>query len=124
MYGYLTNIESDTLNNVYYRHVLYTTPNKHQQLVIMSLQPEEEIGIEVHLKNTQFIRIESGEGVLQIEDEYFYIKEGSAFIIPSGTYHNVINDSKDAPLKLYTIYTPANHPDGLIQKNKPLDEHD
>ena len=116
MIGYKGNIEEETLNNTYFRHVLYTGP--HSQLVLMCLAPSEEIGDEVHVDNDQFFRFESGEGKVVIAGVEYAVKDGDAVVVPAGTQHNIINMSKDAPLKLYTIYSPAHHPDGTIHKTK------
>lgn len=115
MTGYISNIEQLTSGNTYFRKVLYT--GKHAQLVLMCLQAHEEIGIEVHNDVDQFFRVESGEGKVVMNGEEFVFKDGYAFIVPAGTTHNVINTG-DGLLKLYTIYSPANHPDGTIHKTK------
>jgi mannose-6-phosphate isomerase-like protein (cupin superfamily) len=114
---YIGPIEKQTLKNEYFRQVLYT--GKYAQLVVMSLQPGEEIGNEVHPKVDQFFRIEQGEAIFIFEgSEKHVAKDGDAVIVPAGTYHNVINSSKDAKLKLYTLYSPPNHPDKTIHKTK------
>lgn len=111
------NIEELTLQNPYFRQVLYTGPNS--QLVVMSLKPGEEIGAEVHPDVDQFFRIEAGEGKVVVgEGEEHSVKSGDAIVIPAGTKHNVINTSASEDLKLYTIYTPPQHPDGTIHKTK------
>jgi mannose-6-phosphate isomerase-like protein (cupin superfamily) len=117
MAGYFGAIEKDTLRNVFFRHVLYT--GKYAQLVVMCLQPGEEIGNEVHDHVDQFFRVEQGEAkfVLNGKEEHL-VKENEAGIVPAGTYHNVINTSTTKQLKLYTIYSPPNHPDGTIHKTK------
>jgi mannose-6-phosphate isomerase-like protein (cupin superfamily) len=114
---YVGPIEKQTLNNTYFRQVLFTAP--HSQLVVMCLQPGEEIGDEVHPNVDQFFRIERGEAefILGEKDEY-PVHEGDAVVVPAGTYHNVVNTSKTALLKLYTIYSPPNHPDGTMHKTK------
>jgi mannose-6-phosphate isomerase-like protein (cupin superfamily) len=125
MTGYKTNIEKKTLENTYFRQVLYTAKN--MQLVVMALQPSEDIGVEVHPKVDQFFRIEEGEANVVMNGISQDVKAGDVFIVPQGTEHNVINASKTAMLKLYTIYTPPNHPDGKIHKTKKdamADEHD
>jgi mannose-6-phosphate isomerase-like protein (cupin superfamily) len=117
MTGFFGSIEEQTLNNSYFRHVLFT--GKHLQLVLMCLQPGEEIGNEVHKNVDQFFRIEDGEAKFILND--VEIHPASAFdavIVPAGTYHNVVNISKTKQLKLYTLYSPPNHPDGTIQKTK------
>lgn len=116
MAGYKGNIEELTLNNSYFRQVLFTAP--HSQLVLMSLTPSQEIGMEVHPENDQFFRFESGEGKVVIAGEEFSVKGGDAAIVPAGSQHNVINTSAEKELKLYTIYSPAHHPDGTVHKTK------
>lgn len=116
MAGFKTNIEQDTLNNTYFRRVLFTAT--HSQLVLMSLVPGEEIGMEVHANVDQFFRFEQGEGKVIIAGEEFLVKDGDAVIVPAGNEHNVINTSSDQALKLYTIYSPPNHPDGTIHQTK------
>jgi mannose-6-phosphate isomerase-like protein (cupin superfamily) len=125
MTGYKTNIEKKTLENTYFRQVLYTAKN--MQLVVMALQPIEDIGVEVHPKVDQFFRVEEGEANVVMNGVSQDVKAGDVFIVPQGTEHNVINTSKTAMLKLYTIYTPPNHPDGKIHKTKKdamADEND
>jgi mannose-6-phosphate isomerase-like protein (cupin superfamily) len=117
MTGYVGQIEKLTLNNKYFRQVLFT--GKYAQLVVMCLQPGEEIGDEVHPKVDQFFRIEQGEAKFIFnEKEEHLAKDGDAVIVPAGTYHNVINTSKKKQLKLYTVYSPPNHPNGTIHKTK------
>lgn len=118
MTGYFGNIEKLTLENKYFRKVLYT--GKHAQLVLMCLQGGEEIGNEVHENVDQFFRIEHGEAkfVLNNGAEEHVAHDGDAVIVPAGTYHNVINTSKTEPLQLYTVYSPPNHPDGTVHKTK------
>ncbi len=115
--GYFGSIEKETLKNKYFRRVLYT--GKHAQLVVMNLKPGEEIGNEVHENVDQFFRIEKGKlkFVLNNGTETHQAREGDAVIVPAGTWHNVINKSK-VKSKLYTIYSPPNHPDGTIHKTK------
>jgi len=114
MTGFITNIEEKTLANSNFRQVLYTAP--HSQLVVMSLAPKEDIGVEVHANVDQFFRIEAGSGKVVMNGEESPIKDGSAIIVPAGTKHNVIAGEKG--LKFYTIYTPPNHPDGKVHKTK------
>ena len=114
--GYKGNLEKDTIANTYFRHVIYTGP--HSQLVLMSLKPGEEIGMEVHPDNDQFLRFEEGEWEAIISDEKFSGGPGDCVIVPAGSYHNIINASNEKELKLYTIYSPAHHPDGTIHKTK------
>ena len=116
MTGYHTDIEKKSLENDYFREVLFTGP--HSQLVVMSLNPGEEIGQERHPATDQFIRVESGEGKAVIDGQEFALADGSALVIPAGTEHNVINTSASEALKLYTVYTPPEHPDGTIHKTK------
>ena len=117
MPGYVGPIEKQTLENAYFRQVLFT--GKHTQLVVMSLQPGEEIGKEMHPNVDQFFRIEQGEArfVLSEKEEHL-VRDGDAVVVPAGTYHNVLNSSKMTPLRLYTIYSPPNHPDGTVHKTK------
>jgi len=117
MTGFFGPIEQQTLKNGYFRQVLFT--GKHCQLVVMCLQPGEEIGNEVHADVDQFFRIEAGEAkfVLNGTEEHS-VHENEAAIVPAGTYHNVINTSKEKPLKVYTVYSPPNHPDGTVHKTK------
>jgi mannose-6-phosphate isomerase-like protein (cupin superfamily) len=117
MAGYVGHIEKMTLDNNYFREVLYT--GKHAQLVVMCLQSGEEIGNEVHQNVDQFFRIEKGEATFVFNGtEKHSVKDGDAVIVPAGTYHNVINVSKNKKLKLYTVYSPPNHPDKTIHKTK------
>jgi mannose-6-phosphate isomerase-like protein (cupin superfamily) len=117
MAGYVGHIEKLTEKNKYFRQVLYT--GNYAQLVVMCLQPGEEIGNEVHKAVDQFFRIEEGEAkfVFNGTEEHKALA-GDAVIVPAGTFHNVINTSSKEPLKLYTIYSPPNHPDGTIHKTK------
>lgn len=117
MASYVGPIEKQTLKNEYFRQVLHT--GKYTQLVVMSLQPGEEIGNEVHSTVDQFFRIEQGEATFIFEGkEKQVVKDGDAVIVPAGTYHNVINTSKDTKLKLYTLYSPPNHPDKTVHRTK------
>jgi mannose-6-phosphate isomerase-like protein (cupin superfamily) len=121
--AFVDDIENLTLKNSHYRNVLYTSRDKNMQLVLMSLKPKEEIGEEVHQNTNQFFRIEKGKGKVVYNDgKEREIKEDDAIIIPAGMKHNIINTG-DEPLKLYTIYTPAQHEDGLKQKDKPKENH-
>ncbi len=115
--GYVGALEEQALKNTYFRQVLFTST--HAQLVLMCLQPGEEIGDEVHPNVDQFFRIERGEArfVLDEKDERL-VHDGDAVVVPAGTYHNVINPSTTTPVKLYTIYSPPNHPDGTVHKTK------
>ncbi len=116
MTGYVGKIEELTLNNAYFRQVLFTAP--HSQLVLMSLKPGEEIGSEVHPNVDQFFRFEKGQGKVVLNGEESVVSDGFAVVVPAGTEHNVINTSQTEELKLYTIYSPPNHPDGTIHKTK------
>lgn len=116
MKGYKDNIEKISKENNYFRQVLFT--GQHQQLVVMSLLPNEEIGMEVHEITDQFFRIEKGEGKIIADGEETIIKEGDAVVITAGTQHNIINTSPTESLKLYTIYSPPHHKDKIIHKTK------
>lgn len=120
--GIVVNIEKESLKNKNYRKVLYTSPENRSQLVLMSLKPLEEIGLETHQTNDQFIRIEKGNGLLQLDQDFHELEDGSAFVVPAGTLHNVINISDKHPLKLYTLYTPSVHVDHLVQRQKPQND--
>jgi mannose-6-phosphate isomerase-like protein (cupin superfamily) len=114
MSGYHGSIENLTLQNSYFRQVLYT--GKYTQLVLMNLKPKEEIGMEVHETVDQFFRFEAGQGKVVIDQTEYQVKDGDAVIVPAGSRHNVINLSVNKDLKLYTLYSPPNHPDGTIHK--------
>ena len=116
MHGFKSNIEKDTLENGNFRKVLYT--GKHSQLVLMSLAPQEEIGMEVHPDNDQFFRFEAGEGQVVIDGHEYSVADGDAIVVPAGAEHNVVNISVSEPLKLYTIYSPAHHKDGVVRATK------
>jgi len=116
MKGFHSNIEKLTLDNENYRKVLYT--GRHSQLVLMCLQPKEEIGMEVHAGNDQFFRFEKGEGKCIIDGNEYAVKDGSAIVVPSGAKHNIINVSQTDSLKLYTIYSPAHHKDRIVRATK------
>lgn len=116
MSGYHTDIEKKTEQNEYFREVLFTGP--HSQLVVMALKPGEEIGLETHGDTDQFIRVEEGEGKAILDGQEYKLEDGSAVVIPAGAEHNVINTSSKKALKLYTLYTPPEHPDGTIHKTK------
>jgi len=116
MKGFNANIEKDTLENGNFRKVLYT--GKHSQLVLMSLKPNEEIGMEVHPDNDQFFRFEKGQGKCLIDGNEYDVTDGSAIVVPAGAQHNVINISETDELKLYTIYSPAHHKDGIVRATK------
>jgi mannose-6-phosphate isomerase-like protein (cupin superfamily) len=114
--GFNVNIEKETLENGNFRKVLYT--GKHSQLVLMSLRPNEEIGMEIHPDNDQFFRFEKGEGKCIIDGNEYALGDGSVIVVPSGAQHNIINTSKTDDLKLYTIYSPAHHKDGIVRATK------
>lgn len=115
MNGYAVNIEAETLGNDNFRKVLYTAG--HSQLVVMSIEPGDEIGEEVHHLD-QFIRIESGEALAQLDGEESMLEDDWAIVIPAGTRHNIINTSRTKKLKLYSIYSPPEHADGTVHKTK------
>ena len=115
MKGYIDDIEKATEDNTDYRRVLYT--GKHLQLVLMALQPGEEIGEEVHEGHDQFFRFEEGRGELVIDGQKHVVKGDFGVIVPAGARHNVINTG-DEPLKLYTLYGPPEHRDGVVQATK------
>ena len=116
MAGYVTNIEDKTLENDNFREVLYTAPGI--QLVLMTIGVGDEIGLETHDDVDQFIRVESGEGKAILGGREHVLEDGSAVVIPRGTEHNIVNVSKSEPLKLYSIYTPPEHPDGTVHRTK------
>lgn len=122
MKGFVGNIEKTTLENENFREVLYT--GKHSQLVLMNLKPNEEIGMETHTENDQFFRFEKGVGKVIIDGNESEVTDGSAVIVPSGAEHNVINVSDTEDLKLYTIYSPAHHQDGVVRVTKEEAETD
>ena len=119
MRGFITNIEKETLENTAYRKVLYT--GRYSQLVVMSVAPGEEIGMEVHGLD-QFIRIEQGRARVVLDGEEAELSDDDVVVIPAGTEHNVVNIG-DTPLKLYTIYSPPEHKDGVLQESK-ADEYE
>lgn len=116
MRGYCDNIEQLTLENSNFRKVLYT--GRHTQLVLMSLAPGEDIGLEIHAENDQFFRFESGQGRVVVDGNEYEVTDGSAVIVPAGAEHNVINTSDSENLKLYTLYSPAHHKDGIVRTTK------
>lgn len=121
MKGYIAHIEKLALENEYFRKVLYTAKNS--QLVIMSLKPGEDIGEEVH-ELDQFIRCEAGIGKAVLDGVTHEISDGFVVVVPSGARHNIINTSSDRPLKLYTLYSPPNHREGVIHQTKEQAEAD
>ena len=121
MKGYSQNIEKLSLENDHFRKVLYT--GKNCQLVLMCLKPKEEIGMEVHHDSDQFFRVEKGQGQCFIDGNEYIVADGSAIVVPAGKKHNIVN-SGSVPMKLYTIYTPPHHRDGVIHKTKSEAEQD
>lgn len=121
MKGYVQNIKEKALTNESFRQVLYTDPRL--QLVVMSLLPQEEIGVETHQLD-QFIRVEAGEGKVILDDEEYDINKGTAIVVPSGVQHNLINTATHKPMKLYTIYTPPDHQPGVVHATKADAEKD
>ena len=115
MQGFVADIEKLTVENTDFRRVLYT--GKYLQLVLMTLQPGEEIGSEVHEDHDQFFRVESGAGEVRIDGKATPIKDDDAVIVPAGARHNVVNTG-DKPLTLYTLYGPPEHRDGVVHKTK------
>lgn len=116
MKGFRENIEKSTVENKHFRKVLYT--GKNCQLVLMSLRPKEEIGLETHPDNDQFFRFEEGEGKCIIDGNEYAVEDGIAVIVPAGAKHNVINTSASTELKMYTLYSPPHHKDGILRKTK------
>jgi mannose-6-phosphate isomerase-like protein (cupin superfamily) len=115
-HGFYDNIEKHTLENTDFRRVLYT--GKASQLVLMCLQPKEEIGMETHEENDQFFRFESGTGKAIVGGDEYGINDGVSIIVPMGAKHNIINLSDTEPLKFYSIYSPAHHEDGTVHRTK------
>lgn len=116
MKGMHAHIEEETQANTHFRKVLYT--GKHSQLVLMCVKPREEIGMEIHPENDQFFRFEQGEGMCVIDGHEYPVRDGSAVMIPAGAKHNIINTSETDDLKMYTIYSPAHHKDGIVRATK------
>lgn len=116
MKGFNSNIEKDTSENNNFRKVLYS--GKHLQLVLMSLKVGEEIGEEIHHDNDQFFRFEGGIGKCIVDENEYSVKDGDALIVPAGAKHNIINSGKEKDLKMYTIYAPPHHKDGIIRATK------
>lgn len=119
---YTINIEEETLKNNNYRKVLYTS--NHQQLVVMSINPGEDIPKETHHDHDQFIRVESGKGELISNDSKTTLDDGDIVIIPAGTSHYVKNISANEILKLYTIYSPPEHPKNRLDNRQPKNKLD
>ncbi len=122
MKGFHGNIESESLENGNFRKVLYT--GRHCQLVLMSLKPGEEIGLEIHPDNDQFFRFEGGQGKSFIDGNEYDLHDGMALIVPAGSKHNIVNTSDSEDLKMYTIYSPAHHRDGILHETKEAAEAD
>ena len=120
MKGYVQNIESVSVKNENFRQVLYTAKNC--QLVVMALNPKEEIGMEVH-ELDQFFRVEEGIGEAILDGIHKIISAGFAVLVPAGTNHNIVNTGT-VPMKLYTLYSPPNHRDGVIHKTRAEAEKD
>lgn len=118
MTGYKVKLHDRTTRNKAYRRVLYTAPG--MQLVLMSLQPGEDIGWERHAHTSQFIRVEKGKARVYIGDSRYHLKEDDAVIIPAGQRHNVVNGSERAKLQLYTIYSKKEHKPDTVEIKKPL----
>lgn len=114
--GFVQNIEELTKGNSNFRKVLYT--GHHSQLVLMSLKPKEEIGVETHTDNDQFFRIDAGQGKVIIDGNEYEISDGFAIIVPAGAEHNLINTSETEDLKIYTIYSPAHHRLDVVHSTK------
>ena len=113
---YYANIEQDTISNQAYRSVQYT--DSRLQVVLMSLKPGEEIGLESHPYTSQFFRVEEGSGLAFIGGVYHILDSGTALVVPPGQDHNIINTSSTRNLHLYTIYSPPQHPSSTLQLNK------
>lgn len=115
MKGFIADIETLAEDNDDFRRVLYT--GKHLQLVLMTLQPDEDLGEETHLDHDQFFRFEKGKGEVWIDGQRTSVKHDKAVIVPAGAKHNVINTG-DKPLRFYTLYGPPDHRDGVVRKTK------
>ncbi len=116
MKGYKENIEKLTVENTNFRKVLYT--GKNLQLVLMSLKPGEDIGMEIHPDNDQFFRIDAGMGKAVIDGNEYELTDGDAVVVPAGAEHDIINVSADEDLKIYTIYGPSHHHDQIVRATK------
>lgn len=116
MAGYVIDIEKKTLENPHFREVLFTAPKL--QLVVMTLQPGEEIGLETHDDGDQFFRVEAGEGEALLDGERHPLRDGSIVVIPAGVEHNISNTSASEPLRVYTLYAPPEHPHGTLHHTK------
>lgn len=122
MKSYITNIENDTLNNENFRKVLFT--GKHSQLVVMTIEPGDDIGMEIHHDVDQFIRIEAGVAKTILDGEETVLGPDFAIVIPAGTEHNIINTSGTEKLRLYSVYSPREHADGTVHKTKEEAQND
>jgi len=123
MRGFNTSLEEAAIANTKFRKVLYTSP--HSQLVLMSIDPGSEIGLETHMGNDQFVNVVRGYGTCVIDDHRYELKDGTAFVVPRGARHNVVNLSQTKALKLYTIYSPPHHKDGIERATKKeAEEHE
>lgn len=120
MKGFVQDIEGVAIRNTAFRQVLYTAKNC--QLVVMALKPKEEIGAEVHHLD-QFFRVEEGTGEAVLDGVRSAIKPGFAVLVPAGTHHNIVNTGT-VPMKLYTIYSPPNHRDGIVHRTRADAEAD
>jgi len=120
--GFKINIENATVANTNFRRVLYT--GEKSQLVLMTLQPGEETGLEIHEENDQFFRFESGTGKVVINEETYEVGDGDAVIVPAGAQHNVVNLSDSETLNLYTLYSPAHHEDQTVHETKADETHE
>jgi len=114
--GIVINLEEKAEQNEHFREVLFTAP--HSQLVVMSLAPNEEIGLETHDSVDQFLRVEEGQGKAILNGQEFLLEEGFAVVVPAGVEHNILNTSASKPLKLYTIYSPGHHRDGVVHHTR------
>jgi len=112
----MISIKTITKTNTNYRKVLYTNPDF--QLVVMSLKPQEEIGLEKHPNTTQYIKVEQGRALAVVGKKSYHLGVGDAVVVPPNTLHNITNKSKTRPLKLHTIYTPAEHKPGTVERTK------
>jgi len=120
MKGFIIGIEGATVANTNFRKVLYTS--EFSQLVLMSLQPMEDIGLEIHPANDQFFRVEKGQCRCIIDGHEYDLTDGDAMVVPRGARHNVVNISETEELKLYTIYSPPHHKDGIVRATKKAAE--
>ena len=113
--GFITDIEQATVQNEFFRRVLFTAP--YSQLVLMSLRPGEELGMETHPNADQFIRVETGTGYVTLGGQSYQIQDGSAMVIPAGVQHNIVNNGS-APLRFYVVYSPPQQPPNTVQATK------